>query len=133
PDVWLTRANSQGIFNIETEGGYAHLFSPQNTEWSYGILANYAALGYNNWETWNGANPPSMVGQDAVLHLISDDIYLSLKFTSWGGAGSGGGFSYDRSTPVVPEPACALMFLAGVGLTGGVRACRRVWRGWVRG
>jgi len=55
-----------------------------------------------------------MIGQDAVLHLISDDIYLSIKFTGWGGAG--GSFSYDRSTPTpVPEPsAYALILLAGL-------------------
>lgn len=40
-----------------------------------------------------------MVGKSAVLHLIPNDIYLDIKFLSWGQAG-GGGFSYQRSTPV---------------------------------
>jgi hypothetical protein len=38
-----------------------------------------------------------------VLHLISDNIYLSVEFTSWGMAGAGG-FSYLRSTPAPPLP-----------------------------
>ena len=32
-----------------------------------------------------------------MVHLISDDIYLTVTFTSWGGIG--GGFSWLRSTP----------------------------------
>jgi autotransporter-associated beta strand protein len=100
-DVWITRANTQGIFNIAPgfETSYTHSFSPQNTEWAYGTLANFNTLTYTNWESWNGQNPPSMVGQDAVLHLISDDIYMSIKFTSWGvGLQGANGFSYVRST-----------------------------------
>jgi hypothetical protein len=104
-NVWLTRDFSQGLFNIVTEGAYTHLFSPQDTEWAYGSLENYSSLSYVNWETWNGKNPPSMVGQPAVVHLISENIYLALTFTSWGER-SPGGFSYDRSTPLtVPEPS----------------------------
>jgi len=126
PDVWLTRDTTEGLFNAATESGYTHFFSPQNTSWAYGTLANYASLTYTDWEDWNGHNPPSMVGRAAVLHLVSDDIYLSIKFDSWGG--SAGGFSYDRSTPVVPEPSFVMLILAGLGLAGGVRVCRRVWR-----
>jgi hypothetical protein len=48
---------------------------------------------------WAAHYPPGSVGVDAVVHLITDDIYLSLKFTSWSASGSGGGFSYERSTP----------------------------------
>ena len=34
-----------------------------------------------------------------VVHLITDNIYIDIKFTSWGqGSGAGGGFSYERST-----------------------------------
>ena len=101
-DVWITRGGTLGIYNAATETGFTHSSSPQNTEWSDGELANYASLTYVDWDTWaklqhNG--PPNTVGVDAVVHLISDDIYLSVTFTSWGG--SGGGFSYVRSTPPV--------------------------------
>jgi hypothetical protein len=105
PDVWLTRDVIEGLFNAFSEAAYTkHSISPANTEWAYGLLADYATLGYAPWETWNGKNPASMVGQPAVVHLISDNIYLSLTFTSWGG--TGGAYSYDRSTPLtVPEPS----------------------------
>jgi glucose/arabinose dehydrogenase len=40
----------------------------------------------------------TLPGQQLVVHLVSDDIYLSLQFTALGGQFSGG-FSYVRSTP----------------------------------
>jgi hypothetical protein len=33
-----------------------------------------------------------------VVHLITDDIYIDIKFLSWTSGGAGGGFSYERST-----------------------------------
>jgi hypothetical protein len=39
-----------------------------------------------------------MMNLDMVVHLITDDIYLDIKFTSWTGGGNGGGFTYERST-----------------------------------
>lgn len=113
-DVWLTRNATQGLFNAALETGYTHFSSPADTEWAFGSLANYASLTYANWETWNGHNPPAMVGHPAVVHLISEDIYLSLDFLSWGGVS--GGFSYERSTPAIPEPAAGAFALAAVGL-----------------
>ena len=41
--------------------------------------------------------PPSTVGQNAVLHLLNSNIYIDIKFTSWGA--TGGAFSYVRSSP----------------------------------
>jgi len=116
-NVWLTRGTSQGLFNAASEGSYSHFASPAGTEWAYGQLADYASLTYNNWETWAASRPPDTVGQPAVLHLISDDIYLSIQFTSWGGFG--GGFSYMRSTPApVPEPAALPILLLGLLAAG---------------
>ena len=104
PNVWLTRGPNMGLYNARLETNYSHFSSPTNTEWAYGDLVNYAWLHYTNWEGWNGKSPPSMVGQNAVVHLISDDIYLSVKFITWG-SGSSGGFSYVRSTPGALQPA----------------------------
>jgi hypothetical protein len=98
PNVWITRANSNGIYNIATEASYSKSVSPANTEWAYGTLANYATLSYKPWETWNGSKPPSMVNKDAVLHIISQNIYIGIKFLSWSQSASGGGFSYQRTT-----------------------------------
>ncbi|MGD1891962.1 MAG: hypothetical protein ACFB15_15420 [Cyclobacteriaceae bacterium] len=35
-------------------------------------------------------NPQSVAGKDLVLHLITDDIYLDVKFTSWRQCEEGG-------------------------------------------
>ena len=109
PGVWLTRDLTQGLVNAKTEADYTHFFSPQGTEWAYGALAEYSSLTYTDWENWNGQHPPTMVGQPAVVHLMTENIYLSLTFTSWGG--TGGSFSYTRSTPSpVPEPSTFALF-----------------------
>ena len=126
-DIWLTRGSTRGLYNAAVEGGYTHSLSPVGTEWAYGELANYAALTYNTWEGWFGGpasgGPPSTVGKDAVLHLIPEDVYLSIQFTSWGVRS--GGFSYIRSSPLVPEPASAQMMLAGLAVAAGARYFRR--------
>jgi hypothetical protein len=38
-NVWLTRKNNQGLFNIATESFYTNS-SPTNTEWAYGTTAD---------------------------------------------------------------------------------------------
>jgi hypothetical protein len=37
------------------------------------------------------------VGSDLVLYLVDENIYLSVKFTSWS-QGQKGGFAYERSS-----------------------------------
>jgi hypothetical protein len=117
---WITRSSSQGLFNAHEEGGFSHFFSPSDTEWADGSLANYASLTYHDWNTWaKGVHggPPTTIGVPAVVHLTSEDIYFSIKFTSWTSGGAGGGFSYTRSTPsVVPEPSAGLLLLTGLAL-----------------
>lgn len=104
-NVWLTRGSGAGLYNAKTETNYTRFSSPADTEWSYGLLANYASLIYTNWEGWFGGpfggGPASTLNKDAVVHLKTDDIYLSIKFLTWsnGHLEPGGGFSYVRSTP----------------------------------
>jgi hypothetical protein len=124
--VWLTRGPTQGLYNAAVESGYTHSLSPLGTEWAYGALADYTSLIYQNWESWNGGaggGPPSMVGRDAVLHLIPGDVYLSVRFTSWNT--HAGGFSYTRSSPPVPEPSASLLILAGASTLAVVRSLRK--------
>ena len=99
-NVWLTRANNQGIFNIAQEEDYATESSPLGTEWSFGTTGEIETLTFADWETAVNALPLQMLNQDMVLHLLTDDIYIDLKFTSWfsGQGQGGGGFTYERST-----------------------------------
>ena len=114
-DVWLTRTTSRGLFNAAFEGGYTKFTSPAGTEWALGQLASYATLVYTDWATCYGG-PGNLLGNitstSAVLHLVNDDIYLAVTFTSFGG--SGGGFTYTRSTPTAaPEPSANWILLGG--------------------
>lgn len=105
--VWLTRASTEGLFNAVNESSYdqATRLDPSDTEWAEGNLDNYASLSYTTWAAVGGGNPVNdLVGVQLVLHLITDDIYLSLMFTQLGGHGAGG-FAYQRSTPAVSLPA----------------------------
>lgn len=100
--VWITRGGIQGIYNSQQEASYQKIPgspSPVDTEWADGTTANYSTLSYTTWTVWaqSHGGPPSTIGLNAVMHLISDDIYIDVTFTSWGG--TSGGFSYDRSTP----------------------------------
>jgi len=128
-DIWLTRSSSQGLYNANIENSFTHFDSPAGTEWANGFLTNYASLTYHDWNTWAkgvNAGPPSTVGVNAVLHLIPDDIYLSVRFTSWTSSGSGGGFSYIRSTPIVPEPSVASLLVTGFLLVAARRRFSRL-------
>ena len=97
-NVALARGGSQGLYNSVTEPGFTHTYSPADTEWADGTTAN-TNLTYTDWNTWAKtvhSGPPSTVGVNAVLHLITDDIYLNIRFTAWS---VGSTFSYVRSTP----------------------------------
>ncbi len=109
--VWITRTNNKGIFNIAKEEEYQgdgdQNFgpSPVGTEWAFGTTGD--GIENLSFMTWvqatvdDGlANPPTLVGQDMVVHLTVEDIYIDIKFLSWanGGQGGMGGFSYERAT-----------------------------------
>lgn len=98
PNVWITRANSQGIFNIKSETTF-HYSSPEDTEWAFGKAVDYQTLTFGTWGEWMGWYPlDNMLNRDAVVHLISEDIYLDIKFTAWTPLAKGGGFTYERSS-----------------------------------
>jgi hypothetical protein len=125
PNVWITRGSAQGIYNAHSESGFTGFFSPQDTTWADGTTALALTLSYTDWNTWAKnvhGGPPNTVGVNAVVHLVSENIYLDLKFTSWGGVG--GGFSYVRSTAAVPEPGSAAL-VASAGLIQLLRRRRR--------
>ena len=105
PGVWITRGSTMGIYNAAAESGFTHTFSPEDTAWADGTLANYASLTYTDWDTWSKIDhggPPNTVGVSAVVHLVAEDIYLSVTFTQWGVMT--GGFAWTRSTPAADQP-----------------------------
>jgi len=140
-NVHLTRADSKGLFNIVTESEYG-FESPADTEWAFLGLngntdnsaefsaADYASLTFDDWESALEEAPGFELpdGHLGVLHLISDDIYVDIEFTSWtmgdgqGGTG-GGGFSYIRA---IPEPST--LVLLGMAAAGLLACGRRTHR-----
>jgi hypothetical protein len=92
---------------------------PSNTEWAYGNISQWSTLTYNKLFNVNACSPPSMVDHPMVLHLISENIYLQVTFTSWFSADSG--FSYVRTTAAAPTQAS----ITGRLLTTAGRAIRR--------
>ena len=62
-----------------------------------GTIDEASNLTFRNFrDTQN--KPKNLVGKEMVLHLMEDNVYLSVKFTSWS-SGKKGGFAYERSTP----------------------------------
>ena len=96
-NVWITRGNNGGqIYNIAKENTSNKDNSPTGTAWAIGTLDQIESLSFNKFRVAVG-NPKDVVGKDLVMHLIEDDIYLSVKFSSWS-SGQKGGFAYSRST-----------------------------------
>ncbi len=111
-NVALTRGNNEGLYNAQLETSYGGAASPVDTEWAFAALngnpssgvtaGNFAALTFTGWAASLGGPPDlqgNIVGRAGVLHLITDDIYLDITFTSWAGGDVGGGFAYTRSSP----------------------------------
>ncbi|MDB2520960.1 hypothetical protein N9X09_01925 [Flavobacteriaceae bacterium] len=97
--VWLTRGNGgKQIFNIVKNTEALKDSSPEGTEWAMGIIDQVANLTFRNFRDASQNKPKNVVGKEMVLHLMEDNVYLSVKFTSWS-SGKKGGFSYERSTP----------------------------------
>jgi hypothetical protein len=108
PSVCLTRGSNSVIYNEVTEnyldGDGNCSWTPGNTTWAYGNIANWNTLTYQNLYTLNNCTPPSMVNQPMVLHIMPADIYLQLTFSLWAGGGTGGNFTYTRTTGPAPLP-----------------------------
>ena len=103
-NVWITRGNGGGqIFNakVETNPNNIDIImdkieSPIGTKWAIGTLDQKESLYFENFRSAVNNKPKNIVGTDLVLYLVEDNIYLSVKFTSWS-QGRKGGFSYIRS------------------------------------
>jgi hypothetical protein len=106
--VWITRATSLGIFNSVSQTSYGAQGtpgsgtpegSPSDTEWAIGSTFDTNSLSFGSWDAvLHGSQG---VGQQAVLHLINENIYISIEFTSFANDGT---YTYVRSTPPVAAP-----------------------------
>ena len=95
-NVIITRGNGGGqIFNIAKENEADKYKSPLGTEWAIGTLNQIDSLVFKEFRLT--VKPQYIVGKKLVLHLIEDDIYLSVEFKSWS-KGKKGGFSYERTS-----------------------------------
>ena len=98
--VSLDRAYSQWLFNPAAGDLGPATGTPTDTEWAFGLLTNYDSLTYQTFDSFrNGDLSSELVGNPMVVHLINEDIYLSLTFSAW--PQHGGFFAYTRSTPAV--------------------------------
>jgi surface protein len=97
-NIWITRGNDGGqIFNIKTETSYNKTDSPVGTKWAVGTLDEIETLTFKKFRAAVEKPNSSLVGKNLVMYLEEDDIYLSIKFTSWSEQKKGG-FAYERST-----------------------------------
>ena len=97
-NIWITRGNDGGqIFNIKTETSYNKTDSPVGTKWAVGTLDDIETLTFKKFRAAVEKPNSSLVGKNLVMYLEEDDIYLSVKFTSWSDQ-KNGGFAYERST-----------------------------------
>ena len=96
-NVWITRGNNGGqIYNASTENAATKETSPADTEWALGTTTQgIENLTFADFRTT--ITPKDVVGVDLVLHLITDDVYIDIKFTHWS-TGKVGGFAYERSS-----------------------------------
>ena len=97
-NVWITRKLSGGqIYNAVVESTPDKDTSPLGTEWAEGVINDYASLKYTTFRAAT-VKPKNAVGKTFVVHLIADNIYLSVKIISWSN-NKMGGFSYQRTSP----------------------------------
>lgn len=135
-NVWLTRGNDNVLFNFvsQTAAPSSGYNSPLDTEWAEGTTANFEQLTFTDFKTSaplgsNGKRKVTeMINKDYVLHLITDNIYIDIKITSWTSGQAGGGFSYQRSTDpslsiednnkpvlsVYPNPSTSFLRVSGL-------------------
>lgn len=121
PSVVITRQTVMGIYNIAQEEAFQGMGlgspSPVGTRWAFGSALDYENLTFGTWGEAHNGNPPSLVGQDMVLHLVAEDIYLDIRFTEWGGVG--GQFGWVRSALPCSDadnaPPFGVLDLADIG------------------
>ncbi len=132
-NIWITRADIKGLFNIASEDEYINLVSPLGTEWAMGTTADIDNITFSDWKTAVNASPTESLFENMVVRLIEEDIYIDIKFIAWASEGTGGNFAYIRSTDpslsvqnqkptelyITPNPSADFFRIAG--LSNGIQ------------
>jgi hypothetical protein len=118
--VILTRKttdNGGGLYNAVNESSPSKGTSPNGTQWAFGTLAQYMSnpsslsFGACPLEGPSG-DPQQYINDSFVVHLVTNNIYLQLTLTAWGGQGGIPplSYAYTRSTPaaVAPTPTVSI-------------------------
>ena len=126
--VELSRGVNGPLFNTAAGETMPNGFSsPIDTLWAFGTINNYSNLNYVTLASIrNGAHADFagvILTQPMVVHLINEDVYISIMFTDWG-QHQAGGFTYIRSTPPVSitNPAPSAVFAAPANVAIGASA-----------
>ena len=95
--VILTRELRGSLINIVTETSPISS-SPDGTQWALGTTSELESLEFETLKAAANELLKEVPGKSFVLHLTEEDIYIDVTFLSWTSGGSGGGFSYERTT-----------------------------------
>ena len=101
-NVIITRTTTGGqIFNFANNDSPLDANNvPSGVEWAIGRTDDLPNLTFGGFREIIGRPRVNIVGLELVMHLIEDDIFLNITFTSWSRGNNGrGGFSYTRATP----------------------------------
>ena len=110
--VSLARNGNHWLYNTNVDLFGAQAGTPSDTEWAFGVLNNFASLTYQSFDSFRNFDLSGVLlnGGPMVVHLINEDIYLSVHFTAW--PHGGGLIAYTRSTPAVvvtpPTPSVTI-------------------------
>jgi len=95
PEVCVTRASSQGLFNAYSESSYTGGTSPEGLEFAEGYVgqdATFAAWG----DVIEGGSSFAFVPY--AMHAIADDLWFNLLDYYWQPQAEGGGFGWARAS-----------------------------------
>lgn len=97
PDLIITRANDESIFNIATETGFDWFISPAGTKWAQGITGTSDPEDYESfYETLNENVGNNVISYSPLsMQYTLENRYFDFYFTSWSCCGAGG-FAYTR-------------------------------------
>lgn len=112
--TWITRQNSQGLFNIFDQTSYSGMVGgPSNTEWYLGTSDDPQT--YTTWIDAAQNNPSIYCNNDIdmTLKVIDADLYFDVEWHNFSGGGPGGGFSYTRTLNMDLSGCTTEEFIAG--------------------